>query len=172
MADKQVNQLTEKNKVEGDDLHPVYDSSETGSEKMKKIQAQDLHMPKWSPSVSPSGSGYKPQPIAINGLAVNLVQYSIGWRAYVSVADFIPSLVHNENNPQPGGGGPPYTYGIQKSGDGSWIDNTDPRQAIYEFDCDDVGTVLMRIRVFDQAGNWSYVETYCIIQDNDVGCVA
>ena len=37
MANKQINELTEKTNMVGEDLIPIYDSAEAGSEKTKKI---------------------------------------------------------------------------------------------------------------------------------------
>ena len=169
MANKQVNQLVEKDKPEGDDLVPIHDSSEAGLEKLKHTEVQDFNHPKWHPD-SPSATGVKPGMVVNSNITIPMVNMGApvsAPRAYVSAADIIISVIHNETA---GGGGPPYLYGIRKIG-GTWSNNIDPRKAFIQYACiDGIGPKVVEVRVQDTSGNWTYTQIACNIQDPDSLC--
>lgn len=166
MANKDINELTEKDKIKGNDLSPIYDSSEAGSEKTKKIDVQDFVAPKWHPATA---NQPKPQIVCMVQVAVNLVLYDgTDPKAYMSAADFIKSVVHNESAV---GGGPPYLYGINLAGDAPDVTHSDPRDAFVEVNCDHLPTAVLEVWVKDTGGSSSYVECIALVQDPDTLCV-
>ena len=64
MANKQVNALTAKSEIVGDDLIPVYDSEEAGTEKVKKSTLSEFKMVKWNPF---TGVGNTPGLVVLHG---------------------------------------------------------------------------------------------------------
>ena len=164
MANKQVNALTVKTDMVGDDLIPVYDSEEAGAEKLKQGSITDvIVVPKWS---SLTGVGVSPGLVVALQVAVPMV--SIGAPesnpyAPLSAADFILSVIPN--------GDPPYLYGLNKTGDAPDVTHADPRDAVVNLDCTDVGTIIFEVWISDNTGNMTYVECYALVQDPLGVCV-
>ena len=159
MANKQVNALTAKSEIVGDDLIPVYDSEEAGVEKLKKATLSDLKMVKWNPL---TGAVSSPCLIVPNGIAVSVVMIGAPESAPyapVSAADFIMSVIEN--------GDPPYLYGLNRVGDMPDVSYADPRDAILLLDCTDVlnGYVLVEVHIKDNSSQTTYTETYVFVQD-------
>jgi len=165
MANKQVNELTEKTDIVGDDLIPVYDSEEGGTEKLKKMSVTDVTIaPKWSPF---TGVGTSPGIVVIAQLVVPMVTIGApesAAYATVSAADFISSVIPN--------GDPPYLYGLNKAGDAPDVSYADPRDAIVNLDCTDFGAspVIFEVWVQDNSANGTYAECYALIQDPMGAC--
>ena len=164
MANKQVDGLTAKSEILGDDLIPVYDSEEVGTEKVKKSTLSEFKMVKWNPF---TGVGNKPGLVVLHGpvcpiLAVDAPESDN--HAVASAADFIISVIEN--------GDPPYLYGLNKSGGAVSIIYSDPRDAVIVFDCTDFGAVPMEVWISDNTGNQGFVETYVIVQDPYGLCAA
>ena len=159
MANKQVNALTEKSEIVGDDLIPVYDSEEAGVEKLKKSSLTNLKMVKWNPF---TGTPTYPSLIVINGLAtvaMNIGAPESAPYAVVSAADFIVSVIEN--------GDPPYLYGLNLVGDSPSVIHADPRDAIVLLDCTyiNIGPVIFEVHIQDNSTNDNWVESYCLVDD-------
>lgn len=162
MADKQINGLTALENVEGDDLIPVFDVSEAGSEKAKKVTMNDALMPKWNPY---TGTTSHPSLIVRHGLVINLADVGApesAEQASVRASDFIVSIVEN--------GDPPYLYGLNKVGDAPSVIYSDPRDAIVTAVCSDAGTLILEVHIKDNSGNTTYCEVYAIVQDSAGVC--
>jgi len=168
MADKQINELGSilpSGGVESDYLLPVYNVNSLSSERLKKATISEVLIPKWNPF-----TGTRQFPVVILRYAIicNLIYIGAPESAplaKVSAADFIISVIHNDN--------PPYQYGIWKDGDESWLDpQADPRDAIILLDCDDysAGTITCAISVRDASSNWTTVNAYVIVQDINNFC--
>ena len=88
----------------------------------------------------------KPTPVCLNGLAVELM-------------------------PNPSGIGGMIVLNAQLFDSGSYDNCTDSEDLQFNlspsfFDCDDVGTKIVKLTVTDASGNSDFCETYVIIQDN------
>jgi len=159
MANKQVNALTEKSEIVGDDLIPVYDSEEAGVEKLKKATLSDLKMVKWNPFTGVGGSPNVIAKTAIVTAATLIGAPESAPYAAVSAADFIVSVIEN--------GDPPYLYGLNLVGDAPSVIHADPRDAIVLLDCTSVGagSVLFELWIQDNSTNSTYVEVVAVPQD-------
>lgn len=168
MANKEVDELQELINVGGDYLLPVFNVDSTSSEKLMKVTSTDTLMPKHNPSVN---NPDKPAAVLNGQVFVTIRAFDAGAnRAYVTAADFIISIQHNDNSQL--GGGPPYTYGIRASGDPAFNEDTDPRKAIYEFTCSGVAPTLMEIKIQDSVGNFTVQTAMCVVEDVDGICAA
>ncbi|GAG52302.1 unnamed protein product, partial [marine sediment metagenome] len=47
MANKEVNELTAIDEIKNNDLVPIYDTDEPGSEKLKNVGPDDISIPKY-----------------------------------------------------------------------------------------------------------------------------
>ena len=127
---------------------------------------------------NPLGSAIEwPVPIVLNGLSVPLSDLGANGQAIVTAADFIVSVVDNTA----AGGGPPYTYGINRVGDAPDASFSDPKDAYITLNCTDagLGTLLIEVYVCDKRGwnafgappqYYNYAETYILVQDPFVVC--
>ena len=164
MANKQVNELTAKSEIVRDDLIPVYDSEEAGTEKLKQVTVDDLKAIKWDPY---TGASAKPALILRNGITVSVVSIGAPESApltTVSAADFITSVIEN--------GDPPYLYGLNKVGDMPSVIYSDPRDAVITLTCtDQAGSpITVEVWIKDNSANESFVESFVAIQDTDGIC--
>jgi hypothetical protein len=102
----------------------------------------------------------KPTPYAYNGLAIELMP-NVGqvelWATDFDAGSFdncgIQEFRINSPSVGPGASVPPANAA-----------------ANVLFDCDDLGTNTVDLWVLDVNGNWDYVSTYVIVQDNMFGC--
>lgn len=155
MADKQMNTLTILHNVAPTDLVPVYSSTEAGTEKLKKVKAFELMIPRYP-------SDGKLQVIALHGTAYCLKNYGGGTiKIRVTALDIIKS-VHAAN-------GLTLTYGISKDNI-TWSENADPTLAYIEYVCMDSGTQQQWLKVSD-GSNTAKVQTYVLVQDTYSLCV-
>ena len=157
MANKQVNALTAKSEIVGDDLIPVYDSEEVGTEKVKKSTLSEFKMVKWNPF---TGVGNTPGLVVLSGPVVNFLAVGAPESdnlTVLSAADMIVSVIEN--------GDPPYLYGINRVGDAPSVIHADPRDAILILDCNDMGQQVVEVHIQDNTGNTTYAETYVLVSD-------
>jgi len=166
MANKQVDELQPLSNVDGDYLIPVFNTDSTNSEKIEKVTVNDTLIPKWNPY---TGANASPGLVVIQTLVIPVV--SIGapesdLHAAVSAADYIRSVIHNDDTP---GSGPPYYYGLNKVGDAPSVIYTDPRDAVVILDCNDLGGILLEVWV-RSAVNSTYVEVFATAQDTLALC--
>jgi len=164
MANKEVNELTAKSEILGDDLIPVYDSEEAGVEKLKKATLSDLKMVKWNPL---TGTLSSPCLLVSNGIAAPMVDVGAPESApysVVSAADFIISVIEN--------GDPPYLYGLNRTGDAPDVTYSDPRDAIILLDCDDflTGFIVVEVHIKDNSSLTTFTETYVVVSDPNALC--
>lgn len=167
MADKEANELFPKNRVNGADIIPTWDSQEGAAEKLKSVSITDIKLVKWNPNVPPATPGI----VGIIQLACNLNDFNGTPLAFISAGDIITSVIDNTGSPF--GGGPPYTYGLWFAGDQPTLPGggqLDPYEAFLEFNCNQIGGQVLECGVMDSAGNWSYIEVFCIVQDNFQMC--
>jgi len=157
MANKQVDGLTAKSEILGDDLIPVYDSEEVGTEKVKKATLSEFKMVKWNPF---TGTLSSPCLIIRSPIATPILYVDIpesGNYAVVSAADLIISVIEN--------GDPPYLYGICKSGGSASIIYSDPRDAVLILDCTEIGAQLVEVHIKDNTAHSTFTETQVIVTD-------
>ena len=64
----------------------------------------------------------------------------------------------------------PLTYKIRKLGDLVWNENTNPRLALIEWDCVDLGPQQLEIEVTNGTLTSNVVTTQCVVQDNGSYC--
>lgn len=167
MANKQVNELEQLDQVTGDELIPAYDGDSTSTERLTRVTVNNLLIPQANPLAS---SIAWPTPICLSEINVSLSDLGADGQAIVSAADFITSVVDSTAI----GGGPPYTYGINRVGDAPDASFANPRDAYITITCLDVGPLIVEVYVCDKRGwnafgappqYYNYVECTVNVQD-------
>jgi hypothetical protein len=102
--------------------------------------------------------GKAPTIVCRNGIAVNIMQSGM---IEMWASDF---LQYGQDNCTPAG---LLEYGVRESG----VPGTDfPTTQNVLFDCDDLGTKLVKLYGRDKGGNYDFCETYILVQDNIGAC--
>jgi hypothetical protein len=98
----------------------------------------------------------KPTPICFNGLAVDLMPTS----GMADVAAVLWNAGSYDNCTQQ----PNLRYRIERmmTSDGVTV----PNETVLTVDCDDLGSLQVRMWVGDEFGNWDFCETYILVQNN------
>lgn len=154
MTDKQTNALTQEINVSLNDLVPIYDTSDVSTEKLKKVPALALMIPRY-----PAEGGL--QILAHQGICICVQDYGIdGIKARVSALDLIRAI-HADNADT-------ITYGISVN-NLEFVESTDPTQAYIECNCTYLGVQNLFVRITNGVET-SWIPTYCLYQDNNNLC--
>ena len=110
-------------------------------------------------SVDCANDEVAPKVVALNGLAISVIpgKSKKGW-ARVNAADLAVAVTDNCSGP--------ITLRLRKSGTGTGA----PSKSYVVFNCTDIGLQLLELWAGDAQGNWSYSETYILVQDENHVC--
>ena len=159
MANKKINELDQIDAGERDgglannDLLPVYDSSEAGIEKTKKIQAQRIIIPQINPYSGYAGITLTCMPLykAIES------DRDLTYRIKVTALEVIRTI-H-------GGDGTGIIYEISKDNI-LWISSSSPKDASITYVCGadlSEGTTILYVRVKDSTYTSNVLEIFMVV---------
>jgi len=166
MANKKINELVELDaggRTDGlsyQDLLIIYDSSEEGTQKQKKVEVGKILIPQYNPY-----SGYEGINLTVFDQIKSIETDGEGYyTAKITAFDAIKFIK--------GGDGTGIIYEISKDGL-VWIQSSDPKDASIQYDCSSgPGAFLAYVRIRDYTYTSDIISMYITIYDPNFYCGA